>query len=345
MFRVEPTEFRLGRLVQVNDLAHGVAEGDIDVFEGLRALDRLQCSNEPLGKRALVGSYAATSAAVVPFFSGNGWDLLLSGLLGGGVGALLILTGRKPALGRLGDASAALMAGGLASLLATVLPIGAHRVTLAALIVLVPGLTLTLALAELAERHLVSGSARLAGASTTFLQLGIGAALGWRLGDAVGAVLEGRLGGRLAALISGLPPLPLPDCALWVGLLVAPCSIAILFQARKADMGVIALSCWAGYLGAKAGGLLIGPELGVFFGALAVGLLGKAQESLRNVPSTVSIVPGILLLVPGSIGFGSLQALLADQTTEGIDAAFSMFLVAASLVAGLLVAHAITARR
>ena len=103
------------------------------------------------------------------------------------------------------------------------------------------------------------------------------------------------------------------------------------------------MSCWAGYLGTLLGTQLLDAELGVFFGALAVGLLGKTQSIIRRVPATVTIVPGILLLVPGSMGFGSFQALLAEQTTEGVSTAFSMFLVASSLVAGLLVAHALTA--
>jgi uncharacterized membrane protein YjjB (DUF3815 family) len=104
---------------------------------------------------------------------------------------------------------------------------------------------------------------------------------------------------------------------------------------------VIFLSCWLGYLGTRLGGALLGPQLGAFLGAFSVGVLGKAQAAVRRLPASVSVVPGILLLVPGSMGFGSFSALLAGETVAGIDAAFSMFLVASSLVAGLLVAHAV----
>ena len=144
---------------------------------------------------------------------------------------------------------------------------------------------------------------------------------------------------------TGLPPCPLPEGAVLCGLAVAPVAIAFLFKARIKDWPMITLSCWAGYLGAKMGGVILDPELAAFFGALAVGLLGKLQSAIRAVPATVTIVPGILLLVPGSIGFGSFHALLTDQTAEGLDAAFSMFVVAASLVTGLLAAHAMTTRR
>ena len=46
---------------------------------------------------------------------------------------------------------------------------------------LLPGLSLTVSLNEIANRHLMSGTARLMGASLVFLQLGFGAALGGKL--------------------------------------------------------------------------------------------------------------------------------------------------------------------
>ena len=56
-------------------------------------------------------------------------------------------------------------------------------------------------------------------------------------------------------------------------------------------------------------------------------------------------LPGILLLVPGSIGFWSLAALLESDVVSGVETAFRMVLVAVSLVAGLLLADAIVPPR
>jgi uncharacterized membrane protein YjjB (DUF3815 family) len=50
-------------------------------------------------------------------------------------------------------------------------------------------------------------------------------------------------------------------------------------------------------------------------------------------------VPGVLLLVPGSIGFRSFSLLLEQQVVVGVDAAFTMTMTAISLVAGLLLAN------
>src|SRR5262249_56884405 len=73
------------------------------------------------------------------------------------------------------------VAAGAASALAGSLTfvIGAYAVsnaTLAGLIVLMPGLTLTIALIELSTRNLSSGTSRLSGAFVIFLSIGFGVA-------------------------------------------------------------------------------------------------------------------------------------------------------------------------
>ena len=55
----------------------------------------------------------------------------------------------------------------------------------------------------------------------------------------------------------------------------------------------------------------------------------------------VPVAPGMLILVPGSLGYRSLTALLDRQTVEGVEFAFGMMLVAMALVGGLLAASAI----
>jgi uncharacterized membrane protein YjjB (DUF3815 family) len=55
----------------------------------------------------------------------------------------------------------------------------------------------------------------------------------------------------------------------------------------------------------------------------------------------VVLVPGIILLVPGSIGFRSLTSLMERQAVLGIETAFSTLLTAVALVSGLLMAGVI----
>ena len=57
--------------------------------------------------------------------------------------------------------------------------------TIAGLIIVLPGFSLTIAMTELAARHLVSGTARLAGAFTVFLAMTFGVAVGRQLATSV----------------------------------------------------------------------------------------------------------------------------------------------------------------
>jgi len=56
----------------------------------------------------------------------------------------------------------------------------------------------------------------------------------------------------------------------------------------------------------------------------------------------VTQVPGLLILVPGSIGFRSMTSLLGQQTEVGIATAVRVGLVGISLAAGILAGNVVT---
>ena len=64
---------------------------------------------------------------------------------------------------------------------------------------------------------------------------------------------------------------------------------------------------------------------------------------MRRSP-LVFIVPGVLMLVPGSAGFNSALQLLSNQTVSGVTAAFDTFVTAMSIAYGLMVSTLILPR-
>jgi uncharacterized membrane protein YjjB (DUF3815 family) len=94
-------------------------------------------------------------------------------------------------------------------------------------------------------------------------------------------------------------------------------------------------------LASRAGTAVLGPELGVFVGAFVVSALANLYGRVAKRPSPVVLVPGLLVLVPGSIGFRGVIALLDREVVSGIGAGFTMIFTAVALVAGLLSAAAI----
>jgi uncharacterized membrane protein YjjB (DUF3815 family) len=59
----------------------------------------------------------------------------------------------------------------------------------------------------------------------------------------------------------------------------------------------------------------------------------------------VFIVPGVLMLVPGSAGFRSVLQLLTGQTVSGIDAGFNTSVTAMAIAYGLMIATVLLPRR
>ena len=190
-----------------------------------------------------------------------------------------------------------------------------------------PGLTLTVAMTELATRNLVSGAARLSGAVLMFMTIGVGFALGNRLG-----VLA--FGEPLAASPSELPPwTELPALA------VVAVALLILFRAHPKDFGWFLGAAALALYGSRAGTEILGPQLGALVGAVLVGVASNFFARVVRRPAAIVQMPGIMLLVPGSVGFRSVAELVQQDTLSGVQTAFSMVLVAISLVTGLLLAN------
>jgi uncharacterized membrane protein YjjB (DUF3815 family) len=208
-------------------------------------------------------------------------------------------------------------------------PHATHIATLAGIIALLPGLSLTVAMAELSTQHLAAGTARLTGAAMTFLQIVFGVALGQQI---------------IAASLGRVPivnPMTLPAWTEYLALAIAPLALTIVLRAHLRDAVWIVLAGALAIIGSRAGAQWLNPELGVFLGALTIGVASNLFARVFNRPSVITWVPSLLLLVPGSVGFRSLTSLLDEKVILGVETAFKMSLIAVALVAGTLFANVI----
>jgi uncharacterized membrane protein YjjB (DUF3815 family) len=155
----------------------------------------------------------------------------------------------------------------------------------------------------------------------------------------IGVALASTLVTSIAGPIRSQPVVRLPEWTRYVALGGAPLAFTILLSGRAKDLPAIYAASLVAFFGMQAGQRAFGGELGATIGSFAVGIATNAYERLRLGPAPVPLTPGVLLLVPGSIGFRSLTALLDENVVAGVDAAFAMLLTAASLAAGVLVAN------
>ena len=330
VMRLAPGDVNLARLCEVDAIADRVIAGELELREGFRLLRALGAPDTRRTKIKVVVSYGLSAASIAALFLQSSWaDLAVAAVVGMLIGAITLLSATRPRLAIASDAISAIVATAVAMLVsAFVVPLAIKSVVLAALIVLVPGMSLTTAVREISSGHLVSGMARMGGATATLLKLVFGtvaatevcAAFGVRSGHAV------------------LPPLP--GWTEWPSLLVAAVAFAMLFRAARRDWAAVIVAVIAGYLATRWGGEFSGrlpsAPLGVFVGGLVVSALANLYARKLHRPGAVIREPGILLLVPGSVGFRSMSFLLERDTTLGMDTALLLVTLLVSLVAGLL---------
>lgn len=327
LVRVDQGDEDLGKLLELDEVAAAVEQGLDTPTGGVARIAEITARGPRYGRLGLLVGFALASGCAARFFGGGAVELALAAANGFLLGLGLLTLGAR-GLGWFEMGAALLMAFASTTLAATVLPHAHSVVLIAGLIVLVPGWTLTVGLLELARRHLVSGTSRLAKAASLFLMLGLGVALARKLGAATTGVPE------------SVVTVPLAPWTEWVALALAPVGFLLLFGVRRREAAWVYVGGILGFLVARSASPELGPEGGAFLGALAVGLWANwfARRKLR--PSLVPLVPALLLLVPGSLGFEGVRLFVAADAVSGMDVLFRMLMVGVSLASGLVLAQA-----
>ncbi len=325
VIRLEPGSTDLRKLCAADAIAEDVLAGRSDVAAGsiaLHALDR------PPGRRARaleVLSYGLSAASVAGLLRSSWADIFTSGSIGVLIGALHAAGLRRPRVQEAEEAIAALVATFLAAVVATFLfPLATRTVVIASIIMLMPGMMLANAVSELSSRHLVSGTARFGGALAVLLKLTFGTVAAMQFVKLLGWHPHEALDKQGPAWIE------------WLGLLVASYAFAVLFRADRRDYPIVMASAWLGYGVTRWTGAALGNDAGVFFGSMVISAASNAYARLCNRPGALVRVPGIVLLVPGSVSFRSLTFVLQRDLIMGLNTAVAVLTVLVALVAGVL---------
>jgi len=330
--RVDSGTIDADKLIRFDDILERLESGEFSIEQASEQMEIAAAAPSPYSNwfTSIVCGIACSTVAV--FFGGSAIDVGVAGLLG------LTIAGLESFQSKLEWERGFIfpVAGFLAAIISLAIakwiyPLDDRLVTLSALVVLLPGFTLTIALTELAVGHLSAGVARLAGACVILLTLFLGVAIAW------------KICGEWRTL--PITQSPLSDIYHVIAIAIAPAAFAILFRVRVSRWGVVFLVCLSGFFTAKYFGGRYGIEVGSFLGALVVGCGSNLYARLRDRPAMVPLAPGMIILVPGSLGYRSLSALLDRHTIEGVDFAFGTIIVAMSLVGGLLAASAIVPPR
>lgn len=327
--RVKPGELDLGSLARTDELVDELTSGKRTLAEALDRLEEIANKPNPYGPALTCFSFG-TSAAAFAMLMGTGWnDVFWSGILGLLIYGFVYRAERSARMAEILEPFATIFCAIATCAIARIDPnINIPVVILSSIIIFIPGLALTLGLAELAARDLISGTARIMDATMLLFKLYFGAVLGMAIGKAFfGETIY-------------IEPEGLPRWAIWSAVPILSMALVFIFKARMQDSPWGVLAGIVAFFSAMLGGYFFGDSVGIFFGALAVGIYSNLFARWMKAPASIALLQGIVILVPGSKTYIGLNTLISGETMLNQSHIGSqIFLIFMSLIAGLIFAN------
>jgi uncharacterized membrane protein YjjP (DUF1212 family) len=353
MTRVSEWGVDLARLTSIDHIFNDVISKKTTIEEARKRI-KAAVKREPAWPAwAVFVATIVLSGASAVFFQGGWLDVAVASSIGAVIaGARPLLAGPKrsgrdiQAAGRrnarllLSDFLGGMFATACAGLAIALWP-QVHPVIIvpAGAIALFPGMTFTTGVAEVAQKNIVAGGARLVEAAVTLLLIFFGVALMDGLAEAAHFTIP-------SWLPTGAPPPGLPWFVQLGALSFAGVALAALFQVPRKWLWSTLISCATGWLVAAAALKLHLPgHVTAFCASLAVCVVANALSRVTERPAQLFQLPGMMLLVPGSFGFLGLGEYFEGKTLDATQRVFSMGLVGAALVIGVLVANVLVPSR
>ena len=321
----------LSKLALVGDLVDALKTGEISLSKGSERLDVIGKTPVPWGRLASGLAYVFVGAGLAVLFSLGWWDVLFSTVFSMLVYWMVLLSGSFGA--RTAEwlpLTSSFVVAALAAVARFVVPeLNLVMVILAAIAVLLPGYTISLGIIELVGRNVVSGTANLMSGLVYLAKQLAGAWLG-------------------AALVISLLPdhttataTPVDSLWLWLFMPLVIIGLCVIFQTSKRDLFAACFGCGVAYGGILLGSVITGGNLGNLLGTIIAVVFANLWARKTGRPTSIVLLPAVILLVSGSIGFRGLAAIAAGQVATGEQQVFQMFVVALTIAAGLLVGNTI----
>lgn len=328
--RVIPMGVNLGKLSKVDLVAREVIHGRMTYEQGSDSLDEILSGPDPYGRRIRVLCFILSAAGFMVLFGGNWGDFLATIAVGCLIGVIALFQPVQ-AIGlvaQMFEAIVAIASACASYLLVKLIPgLNVGVIILSSLIIFMPGLFITIAIAEIATQNLTSGTSRLMGGIMILLKLTFGVFIGAKIASYF----------KFPSITMEFGQIP--DWVVIFTLPITALMATVIFKAQRSDWGWVTIAGVYGYCCSKLATHYLGPEMGILIGGFCVGAMSNIFARLKDRPSSLFQFPGIILLVPGSVGYRSLSFLFERDVVGGLGTAFTMIALATALVVGVFLGN------
>ena len=206
-------------------------------------------------------------------------------------------------------------------------------VIVTAIAVLLPGFAISQGLIELVGKHVTSGLANLMSGIVYLVKQIAGAWLG------VGMM------SMLLSVPAATAGTPIDARWLWLFMPLLIIALCLCFQTSRRDFFAACVGCAVAYGGVLLGSAITGSNLGNLIGTIIAVMFANLWARKTGRPTSIVLLPAIILLVSGSIGFRGLASMATGQTALGEQQFLQMFIVALTIAAGILVGNTLSRPR
>lgn len=321
---VPPGELNLGALSRIVEITNSVLNNQLSFEEAKFEIELIKSQRLGYGNAIEMLAYMASAGAFCVILDTSWASALLASFIGAVIYGITLISKKSRYIKAILESLVALVAT-LITVAASLMfdQINISMTILASIIVFIPGLSITTALEEITSKSLVSGTAKLFDALVSLFKQFFGVVLGLT---------------AFSLFVEIKPTEVIYDIPQWVDYIaVALLAMGLLpvFKVRTRDLiyGVIAgfASYYTTYLLGFTGVLL-----SIFIGTIVAVSVSKLFSRITGSPELVFLVPGIIMLVPGSKAFISLSSVFLDAAPGQSNMGEQVLYIFMGIIGGLI---------
>jgi uncharacterized membrane protein YjjP (DUF1212 family) len=325
LIKVKNSDLNLHNIDSLEAIIYEVKRQKITIEEAIAKTNEIEKQSFSYKNwiNTLFFAISTGSAAVV--FGGGLMEFICSFLIGVFIGALFTLSAYFKRISKITVVIAAIFALIISSIFSKVFVDFKQEIaTICGLIILIPGFSFTISITEIVNNHFVAGLSRLTSSFITFVMIAIGLYIGSEISKQFVFSIE-----KISFTFN-------PFWLKWISLVLVPMGFLVLFKAKIKDFIWIAIACWSSYFLFMFFTKYLNQAFSVFLSAFLLGLLSNIFAVWKQRNSSLMLVPGMILLVPGSLGFFSVSHLLQSNILLGIETSITMLSISMALVFGII---------
>ncbi|WP_281614427.1 threonine/serine exporter family protein [Flammeovirga sp. SubArs3] len=319
----------LGKLADLHKRLRQAFKDDHDYETITKNIDEVMVSKKLYGELLLAFAYTVIPPSFLALIGGSTITLLFSFLMGFLGYVITKAVGKFNTSKYTLEFYTAFICSMMGCLCKCFIPeLDVIELSLASVILYVPGLTISIALEEISFNQFNSGTGFLFNAVMIFLKLFIGVYLGMSVGN------------YLFDLPEDIYVNEIPKWGHYIALPFLSIGLGIVFNTKFKDMMIGLVLAAIAFWGPMVFTNNLGWIFGTFISAFLITFLSIVVSRWRDVPPSVYLLQGIVILVPGSRLFMGLSNQFNDDPIiDNPSIGTSGLLMFCAIVVGMLVAY------